>query len=186
MERRSANWRILMKRMVIMAAFVVLLGAGCSKKSSTAVSAGDSTSTTAGGSGDNGYGGYGSGSGATSSTAAASGAGKAGLTGTVTDKGTVDATGKTTVALEADNDPGSYYFKPTFVKVDSAKTVRVTVKNEGSVQHNFSIDQLNINETIDPGKSIQVNVFLPAGTTSTRFYCRFHHDSGMQGAFTTT
>jgi plastocyanin len=155
-----------------------LVAGGCSKKSSTAVNTGGN-----GNSSDP----YGSAGGSTTSTGASSGtpAGVS-LTGQVTNKGTVDATGKSTFELEADNDGGEYYFKPTFVKVTSAETVKVTVKNEGSVQHTFTIDSLNINEPIDPGKSVQVNVFLPAGTTSRTFYCRFHRSSGMQGAFTTT
>lgn len=139
------------------AVVAVLLAGACTSKSSTSTSAG-ATTTTAGT--------------------------PVSLSGQTTNKGTVDATGKTSTEIEADNDGGQYYFKPTFVKLTAGTAVKIEVKNEGSLQHTFTIDSLHIDETIDAGKSATVTVTVPAGSSPVTYYCRFHQGSGMQGAFT--
>jgi len=97
----------------------------------------------------------------------------------LTDKG-VKAFTTSTVALNADNDNGLYYYEPTCVKAKG--TLSVTIKNVGDVLHNFSITSLGISKDIEMGKSVTVSVQLPSSGTLP-FFCKYHKTSGMQGAF---
>jgi plastocyanin len=102
------------------------------------------------------------------------------LSGTVNNHGTKTLTGMTSsIELEQDN----FYFNPTFVKADQGAHVTVELKNEGSVPHNFSIDSLHIDQTVQPDKTMNVTVNLPTATAPLSFYCKFHKSQGMQGAF---
>jgi plastocyanin len=102
------------------------------------------------------------------------------LSGTVNNHGTKALTGMTAaIELEQDN----FYFNPTFLKADKGAHVTVEVKNEGNVPHNFSIDSLHVNQTVEPGKTAKVTVSLPATSAPVAFYCKFHKSQGMQGAF---
>lgn len=100
------------------------------------------------------------------------------LSGTVNDHGTKDVTGRDELEVEQDD----FYFNPTFIKAKPGSTLKVELTNEGDVQHTFTIDALNIDETLDKGASKAVTVKLPA-SGAVAFYCRFHKGQGMQGAF---
>ena len=109
-----------------------------------------------------------------------------GTTSSITNKGTADATAMTDKQeIEMDNEGTTqYYFKPTFVKVKPGQIVTIELKNEGNVQHNFSITSLGISKDLDAGKDANVKVTFPAGGGSDiRFFCRFHQSFGMAGAF---
>ena len=95
------------------------------------------------------------------------------------DHGTQDATGKTTFEIEADNDDG-FYFNPTILTGSANQSITLEIKNEGTVPHNFSIESLNVNVTIAPGSSQEVQVTFPASGT-TEFFCSFHRSQGMAG-----
>lgn len=106
------------------------------------------------------------------------------LTGTVNNHGTDDATGKTAFTIRADNDPGDFYFEPTFVKVTPGQTITVTIKNVGHVQHTFTVASLALDMTVDPGKETKVEVKIPANASQPiQYHCQFHESVGMQGAF---
>lgn len=100
------------------------------------------------------------------------------LSGAVNDKGTKDLGGKTDVEVEQDD----FYFNPTFVKAQPGATIKVELKNEGSVSHTFTIDALHVDVTLDKGASKDVTVTLPQ-SGAVPFYCKFHRGQGMQGAF---
>jgi plastocyanin len=100
------------------------------------------------------------------------------LSGDVNNKGVGKVSGGE-VDLEADN----FYFKKTFLKGKAGSKVEVTVENEGSTAHTFTIDAQNIDKTIQPGDSTKVKVTIPSNGKPAKFYCRFHVESGMQGAF---
>jgi len=100
------------------------------------------------------------------------------LKGEVNNKG-VGKVQNDAAELEADE----FYFDKTFVKGTAGKTVGVTVKNEGSVPHTFTIDAQDIDEELQPGDSIDIDVKVPKNGKAANFYCRFHVASGMQGAF---
>jgi plastocyanin len=144
-----------MRRFAIVLAIVALVGAGCGKsKNETSSVSGTGT-----------------------------GGGKAPVTlsGTVNNHGNQDVSGKgssAAIELEADD----FYFNPTFVKAATGQKVTVEVKNEGKAAHTFTVDQLGIDQQVDPGKTAKVEVQLPS-SGAVAWYCRFHRARGMQGAF---
>ncbi len=77
--------------------------------------------------------------------------------------------GKTTLAMTAQN----FSFSPSELDGTAGQTLKITVKNTGTVPHNFSIDAQHINETINPGQSKVITVTFPT-SGSVQFYCLFH------------
>lgn len=76
-----------------------------------------------------------------------------------------------------------FSFTPTFVKVAPGANVKLALKNAGSLaDHTFTIDALAVDSQLAPGASEEVVIQLPQ-TGAFRFYCRFHAERGMQGAF---
>ena len=105
------------------------------------------------------------------------------LSGDVSDHGKDDIAGDGStpkLSLEA----GDTFFGPTYVKAAPNATVTVTVKNEGKLAHNFSVDGQSVDVDLAPGASKVVQVKLPADG-GLRFYCSIHQGSGMQGAIYT-
>ncbi len=100
------------------------------------------------------------------------------LSGSVTNKGNAKAVDGT-----ADMSVGDFFFDATFIKAPKGETVAVTVTNDGGTQHTFTIDKQDIDETLDPGASVTVDVTLPTSGKPAVGYCRFHAGSGMQFAF---
>src|SRR5690606_31157637 len=74
------------------------------------------------------------------------------------------------------------YFAPTFVDASGGQTITVTLTNEGELPHTFTVDELGIDEELSGGESKTVEVALPDSGQMV-FYCRFHVNAGMQGAF---
>ena len=100
------------------------------------------------------------------------------LSGKVTNKGTTKA-----VDGAVDMSASDFFFKSTFIKAPKGSTVTVTVENDGNTQHTFTIDKLDIDETLDPGAKVTVDVTLPANGKPLAGYCRIHKSLGMQFAF---
>jgi len=102
------------------------------------------------------------------------------LDGKVNNKGTKDVSSKgasTDLEVEADD----FYFEPTFIKVAPGQTIKVELKNEGSVAHTFTAPSLGIDQEVQPGAKATIDVTAPM-TGDAAFFCRFHKDNGMQGA----
>lgn len=121
-----------------------------------------------------------------SSTASPAAGGSSSAADTITigsdqanDHGTVDARGKSSLEVEADNDDG-FYFKPTVITGSANQSITLEVKNEGTTPHNFSIDAQHVNVTLEPGKSQEVTVTFPVSGT-VEFYCSIHRSLGMAG-----
>jgi plastocyanin len=112
-----------------------------------------------------------------SSSGEASSSAPVALEGEVNDEGTEEISGDE-VVMELDD----YYFGPTFLEAAPGATVHVELENESDDTHTFTIDALGLDQEVAPGESATVDVTLP-DEGATRFYCRFHHDQGMQGAF---
>jgi plastocyanin len=98
------------------------------------------------------------------------------LEGTLNNKGTEEASDE--VEMELDD----YYFEPTFIKAQPGATIHVKLENEGDDTHTFTIDSLGIDQEVAAGEDAEVDVTLPQ-EGAVRFYCRFHGNMGMQGAF---
>ena len=87
----------------------------------------------------------------------------------------VEDSGKTEVELD------DFYFEPTELEGKPGEKVTLELKNEGQVEHTFTIDALGVDKDIQPGDEAEVAVTIPkSGMVS--FYCRFHKGSGMAGA----
>jgi plastocyanin len=139
-----------MKRAFLVAAFVVLLAAGCGGSSSK------STSSSSEGSG--------------------SGGGKKTIAGVpANDHGSKNVSGESEVELD------NFYFEPTVLRGKPGSQVTLELKNEGSTEHNFSIDSQSIDKDVEAGEDAKVTVTFPkSGLLS--FYCKYHKGMGMAGA----
>jgi plastocyanin len=60
--------------------------------------------------------------------------------------------------------------------------LEVTVTNTGSALHNLTVESLGIEEDVQAGETITVQVTLP-DSGSVPFNCKYHVANGMQGAF---
>lgn len=86
-----------------------------------------------------------------------------------------------TAEVELDDD----YFSPTVLQRKPGAHVTLDLKNDGKVEHNFSIDAQNVRKDLQPGASSTVTVTIPrSGQIS--FYCRYHRSKGMAGALQAT
>src|ERR671937_1859221 len=91
------------------------------------------------------------------------------------DHGTKQVSGTTEIELD------DYYFEPTVLKGKPGAKVTLELKNEGKVEHNFSLDAQHIDQDVDAGESAKVTVTIPqSGMLS--FYCKYHKSMGMAGA----
>jgi plastocyanin len=99
------------------------------------------------------------------------------LEGDVEVHGVADLEGDS-LEMEVDD----FYFGPTFVKVEGSGTATIELENEGDAQHTFTIEGQDIDVTLAPGDSEEVDVELPE-SGHLEFICRFHSGSGMRGAF---
>ena len=99
----------------------------------------------------------------------------AGLGTKVNDQGVKVATG-TKVETEANDS----FFTPTCITKVPAGTAMVTVSNFGTSLHNISIPAQGINQDIQPGQTVKVDVTV--GTSPVQFFCKYHKSSGRVGA----
>ena len=77
------------------------------------------------------------------------------------------------VVLQDDDD-----FDPEALHLEAGTEVDVEVRNEGSNDHNFTIDALDLSTgTIEPGRVMTATFVVPNGTTE--YHCTFH--PGMRG-----
>jgi len=88
--------------------------------------------------------------------------------------------GTTSGEQEATITAHDIYFDPADVSVKAGK-VKFILPNEGAAEHDFSIDELNVQVNLPAGTTQTVEVDLPAGTH--QFYCNIpgHKDAGMVG-----
>jgi len=68
-------------------------------------------------------------------------------------------------------------FQPEALHLEAGTEVDVEVRNEGSNDHNFAIDALDLSTgTIEPGQVMTATFVVPNGTTE--FHCTFHPGMG--------
>ncbi len=77
--------------------------------------------------------------------------------------------------------PGSV-FNPEVITVDLGQSVQLVVENLNSINHTFTIDELDIDIRIAPGEQQEIT-FTPTETGIFEFYCTEpgHRDQGMVG-----
>jgi plastocyanin len=98
----------------------------------------------------------------------------------VTIKGTKDVSSKSSATLEEELD--DKYFNPTFIHAKAGEKITFKVKNEGSLSHTFTSDDLSIDKQVNPGKSTKFTVTVPSNGAVFQFHCQFHEQLGMVGA----
>src|SRR5215467_2130201 len=96
---------------------------------------------------------------------------------TISDHGTMEVKGQTTIKLEANK----YYFKPTFLQGAPGQRLRLEIENESGTLHNISLPEQHLDMDIPPKGKVMVDVVFPASGT-VRFFCKFHEALGMHGA----
>ncbi len=76
-----------------------------------------------------------------------------------------------------------FKYDPSVINASPGQTINLTVKNIGSVQHTWVLDQGNIKMTIDPGKSETKTFTAPTAPGTYQFYCDEpgHKEAGMVG-----
>lgn len=91
----------------------------------------------------------------------------------------VESGGKTEVELD------DFYFEPTVLEGKAGEKVELELKNEGTVEHSFTVDSQGIDKDLEPGDEGEVMVTIPkSGVIS--FYCKYHKSDGMAGALAVT
>jgi plastocyanin len=91
--------------------------------------------------------------------------------------GSEDVTGAGEIEVELDD----FYFEPTVLEGEAGQTLTVTMFNEGDAPHTFTIDELQIDEELQPGdEDVSAEVTFP-DSGALVFYCRFHVEGGMLG-----
>jgi len=76
-----------------------------------------------------------------------------------------------------------FYFKPMTLSGKAGQTMTIELKNEGKVEHNFSIPGQSVDQNVQPGKTATVQVTFPQSGT-VQFFCKFHRSRGMTGSLT--
>jgi plastocyanin len=89
--------------------------------------------------------------------------------------------GKSSTKMSAQN----YFFSPSTLDGTGGQKLTITLDNEGSVPHNFSIDDQSISVTLEPGTEQDIQVTFPQ-SGSVQFYCAFHQANGMVGQLEVT
>ena len=110
------------------------------------------------------------------STSESSGGGQKTIAGVrANDHGSKNVSGEAEVELD------DFYFEPTVLRGKPGSQVKLELRNEGSTEHNFSIDSQSIDQDVEGGEDAKVTVTFPkSGQLS--FYCKYHKDMGMAGA----
>ncbi len=97
------------------------------------------------------------------------------------EKGTNKATSTSGQGQVVDVEADDYYFDPKDLSGDVGKAVTVKLGNDGKVAHTFTIDELGVDQTVQPDQEVTVT-FMPAKGGTFAFYCKFHRASnGMEG-----
>lgn len=95
---------------------------------------------------------------------------------TANDHGTKDVSGGGKQDVEVD----SCYFNPTVFTAHPGDKLTLTLSNESSTLHNFSLTEQSIDKDIQPDAKTTVTVtFPPSGTVV--FFCKYHVSLGMIG-----
>jgi plastocyanin len=82
------------------------------------------------------------------------------------------------VEVELDDD----YFGPTVIEAKAGEKVTLELKNEGTKEHNFTLEAADVDEDLEPGDTKTVTVTVP-DQSDAGWYCEYHQDGGMQGSF---
>jgi plastocyanin len=111
-----------------------------------------------------------------SSSSTASPSAATGTTSATGSSDTADVSGQPTFAMSAVD----YSFSPSTLTGTAGQKLTITVRNDGTATHTFTIDSQHVDVEIPPGQSEDVTVTFPQ-SGSVEFHCRFHVSLGMTG-----
>lgn len=84
-------------------------------------------------------------------------------------------------------DPEEYQFSPASLTVQEGHSIGVTFRNNGTVDHEFSIKDFDFHIHLAPGETGQASfVATEEGTYSFGCYIPGHFEAGMKGTLTVT
>jgi plastocyanin len=66
-----------------------------------------------------------------------------------------------------------FAFQPNTLSAPSGQQSTVTITNEDSVTHNFTLDDGGVSRDVPAGQTVEVTVPFPASGTA-GFHCKFH------------
>ncbi len=75
---------------------------------------------------------------------------------------------------------GEFYFEPSTITIPAGQTVRLVIMNLGSISHTFTVPGLNIDVTLGPGETVEIEVTAEE-PGELELVCRFHIAQGMVG-----
>ena len=166
---KTRGTRSTMVALLTIATLFVACGGGSNPSATGGSSQKNSTSTTQNSGGNGGSSGEG---GSSEETKTKTIAGQQ-----VNFKKSATVSGKSSVEIEADD----FYFSPTVLKGKPGQTIKVELKNEGTVTHNFTLPSNHLSKTLSTGQSTELNITFPKSGT-VLFHCAFHASQGMRGA----
>ncbi len=74
-----------------------------------------------------------------------------------------------------------FKFDPTTLTAKAGEAVTFTIKNDGKVEHNLTIEDLKVEQDVGDGKTASQTATPKAG--SFEYHCNYHPDS-MKGTLT--
>lgn len=76
---------------------------------------------------------------------------------------------------------GNFFFEPTVLVGEPGQTIQVRVANDSDVAHTFTLQEQDVDEVVESGRSATARVTMP-DSGQLVFVCRFHEPQGMRGA----
>jgi plastocyanin len=73
-----------------------------------------------------------------------------------------------------------FRFDPKTLTAKAGEKVTLTFKNEGKVEHNFSVSSPSVDKDAEDGKTVSVS-FTPDQAGKIQFFCKYHKSRGMVG-----
>jgi len=98
---------------------------------------------------------------------------------TANDHGSKDVSGQSSIEVELDD----FYFEPTVLRGTPGQQIKLELMNEGTAEHNFTLEEQSIDQDLEAGKSGDVTVTFP-DSGFLEFYCKYHRGQGMVGELT--
>ncbi len=79
---------------------------------------------------------------------------------------------------------GDNFFSPTELTIPANTDVTITLTNTGNLEHTFTIDDLEIDETLQPGDTREVTINAEAGEYEYYSSVPGQREAGMVGTLT--
>jgi plastocyanin len=74
-------------------------------------------------------------------------------------------------------------FEPETITLTPGERITVDLRNDGNIKHNFSIDEIDVDQSLDASKAADITFTAPAEAGEYRIYCNVpgHEQAGMVG-----